>query len=655
MAPLRYPNDVFRDGASGWSIPKRVEHNLAWREATLLRAEEDEEYREGLREALRKSPILFVNLLCWTQRFFEHDPVTGERRPVTTLRNAPLVTYPCQDRETVRTARAIRSAKSLWQLKTRDMGWTWIMLALLAHFLIFTDTFHGIMASRKEEEVWKEGDPKALFSKLIFLLDRIPPWLLPDDYSKGKLHVGNPANGASIDGESTNADIGRGNRGDVVWIDEAAAVDNLEAIELSVKHTGGCRIYTSTPRIGSYFNSLAEAEEFEKATMLYYEHPEKGEGRTPVRHPRYGDVMMTPWLERLIKEAETKENGEQDIRENVLAELMAGGASVFSPTLIARCRDTAKEHARTLPAVKGDLLFAERKSKQADMGGKKSSKQADATVEPEELYEADERLRLRNAHAVRWAESPRVGAWTLWCPLRRGSLGLRPPQDTVYVIAADPGDGRQGANSAIVVGDAGTGRQVAEFVSADYSSRDLGRIMVAAGIWFGGLKPPLLIWEDNGVGGNVTEIVGQRLRWPNCYRKEHRGKVTPERTRSLGWHSTGATKRVLLDEMADAMGQGKLVVMSESMLDEMSTFIVVRGDVCQAKRRDMQTSAREAHGDRTIGGALMNLGMLECPRALGNIDRTNNDLRTWGGRENARLREEAADRRRRDTAHYALG
>lgn len=632
-APLKYPSDCYRDPRSGMTIPKDVVKNLEWRKRIKERADEDPGFASGLLTLCRQSPILFVNLFVDTLRIHEFT-ADGERRP-SEFRRRPLVTWPCQDRAILQLHEAWKNGKNVRVVKSREMGWTWLLIAYdLFHFTLFEDR-QILWGSRKEELLWKVGDNDTVFAKFEFAIGRLPTFLTPEPIKCNERLFYNPATKGKISGEATNPNFGRGGRNDLVRIDEAAAVDILDSIEMAVRANGPTTML-STAKAGSYFAALRTSPAYIQLRMPWYEHPEKGLGRKDLPNDEFEVYVTSPWE----KKERASCNPRMYAQEVAMNEGRAGDM-VFSPEMLRRARVEALK-----PTHVGTIEFA-------NSGGNGNTQSP--TSEPEELAEADERLMRRQTHLIRWDEDVhrKSGEWMLWCDLEPDANGnMRPPQDRFYAMFCAPGDGRRSANSAIVVMDADTGEQVGEWCSSRYGSRDAGRILCAAALWFGGPRYPLVGWENNGMGGNVTEILAKRLKYPNCYRARLTGRAGADPlTQRLGWTATGHKKPVLIDNFADAWSSGRLTIRSTALIDEAATFIVLEdGKVAQAEKADMTTGAREAHGDRVIAGAGCWLMVCESPKTvrLSRVDDGPSDpVLSFAGRLKATRREEELSKRPR--------
>ena len=134
--------------------------------------------------------------------------------------------------------------------KSRDMGASWLVVAVSVWMWIFHPGVVVGFGSRKEDYVDKIGDPASLFWKIRQFISLLPPRMRPKGYDEKKhaphMRVINPANGSAIVGEA-GSNIGRGNRTSVYFKDESAFYEQPEAIDAALSQTSNCKIDISTP------------------------------------------------------------------------------------------------------------------------------------------------------------------------------------------------------------------------------------------------------------------------------------------------------------------------------------------------------------------------------------------------------------------------
>lgn len=133
--------------------------------------------------------------------------------------------------------------------KSREMGMSWLTIALACTMCLFHDGFSMGFGSRKQEYVDKLGDLKAILPKARMFMSLLPPefrrgWTLRD---APHMRIQFPETQSFISGESGDG-IGRGDRVSIYVVDEAAWLPRPQLIEQSLSNTTNCRIDVSTPR-----------------------------------------------------------------------------------------------------------------------------------------------------------------------------------------------------------------------------------------------------------------------------------------------------------------------------------------------------------------------------------------------------------------------
>lgn len=133
--------------------------------------------------------------------------------------------------------------------KSRDMGMSWLTVAIADTLCLFHDGLSIGFGSRKEEYVDRIGDPKSLLYKARKFLS-----LLPADFRGGwdakkhapHMRISFPETDSIISGEAGDG-IGRGDRAGIYIVDEAAFLPRPELVDASLSETTNCRIDISTP------------------------------------------------------------------------------------------------------------------------------------------------------------------------------------------------------------------------------------------------------------------------------------------------------------------------------------------------------------------------------------------------------------------------
>lgn len=163
---------------------------------------------------------------------------------------APFVLFPKQREAVEWIVARWRGREDGLVEKSRDMGVSWLCVAVASWLWTFHPGVVVGFGSRKEDYVDRIGDPSSLFWKLRAYIRLLPPIFKPKGYSEDKhapfMRVLNPENGASIIGEA-GSNIGRGARTSIYFKDESAFYERAESIDAALSQTSNCKIDVSTP------------------------------------------------------------------------------------------------------------------------------------------------------------------------------------------------------------------------------------------------------------------------------------------------------------------------------------------------------------------------------------------------------------------------
>lgn len=234
-----------------------------------LRKMSDEEVA-AIRAFYRDHPVEFINDWGMTS-----DPRNVEiGLPV----HVPFVMFPKQAEFVEWVYAHWRNREDGLTEKSRDMGVSWLCVAIAAHMWLFFDDMQIGFGSRKEEYVDEIGNLKALFPKIRLFIDMLPREFRPAGFDGGKfMLINNPANGASIIGEAGD-NIGRGARTGIYFKDESAFYERSEKIEAALSQTSNCKIDVSTPNgSGNSFYRKRHSGKIDVFTFHWKDDPRKDE------------------------------------------------------------------------------------------------------------------------------------------------------------------------------------------------------------------------------------------------------------------------------------------------------------------------------------------------------------------------------------------
>ena len=258
------------DTLSG-DYPKDYRGNLEWRREILVRAKKDKEYRARVKE------LFFRDILFAFNAFFYTFDV--RRRPE---HHQPFCTYPYQDRAIHQIKESVEKGQDLVIEKSRDMGVSWMVI--LVFFWYWINPKGGadfLLGSRIEDYVDKKGDMRTLLEKARYALRRLPFWLIPRGFKKNQhdnfMKLVNPETGASITGESNNANFSTGGRYLGILFDEFAKWESTdEPAWTAAGDATPSRIAVSTPfgAAGQYYNLVTDGKT-ERLRLHWSLHPRK--------------------------------------------------------------------------------------------------------------------------------------------------------------------------------------------------------------------------------------------------------------------------------------------------------------------------------------------------------------------------------------------
>lgn len=164
--------------------------------------------------------------------------------------------------------------------KSREMGMSWLFMAVSATICLHNDGVHAGVGSRKEEYVDKIGDPKSLLYKGREFVRH-----LPDEFRAGfdprrhapHMRIEFPETKSIITGESGDG-LGRGGRVSFFIVDEAAWLARPEAVEASLSESTRCRQDVSTPwGMNNPFARKRHAGKIKVFTFHWRQDPRKDE------------------------------------------------------------------------------------------------------------------------------------------------------------------------------------------------------------------------------------------------------------------------------------------------------------------------------------------------------------------------------------------
>lgn len=195
----------------------------------------------GLRTFYKDNPAQFI--IDWGMTF---DPRLVDRKLPALV---PFLLFPKQEEWCDWFLERWKQQEPGITEKSRDMGLSWLTVALGATLCL---NWNGLVVgygSRKEEYVDKIGSPKSLFWKAREFIAHVPREFRAG-WERNKhaphMRIEFPETGAYMTGEAGDG-IGRGDRTSIYLVDEAAFLERPLLVDASLSATTNCRQDISTP------------------------------------------------------------------------------------------------------------------------------------------------------------------------------------------------------------------------------------------------------------------------------------------------------------------------------------------------------------------------------------------------------------------------
>jgi hypothetical protein len=575
---------------TGLVIPKDLRANLEWRKQLRDLASDNPAVQEQIRTACSASFVYWINAFGFTywQKWVNEEgvevSVTGDAAHV------PFLTWKIQDDAALTLISCIERGEDSLIDKSRDMGASWLVIAVFQWMFQFRPNSTFLEVSRKEMYVDQRGNMDSLMEKHRYMMRMQPVWLRPKKLRDNTLLLENQDNGSVIIGESTNDDVGQGGRKTAILLDEFARVKNGEEIDLATADTAACRIFNSTVNgpatwYTRIYRDLKDGTRQGVIITLPWEaHPAKGAGLSIIDVPvsarnKLGKKAVSKWY---IHEQQTR--SVRDLSQNIDRDHGKSGDAFFDSGEIEAHRLAFQREPESVGNISWDDELNEDEKRSIVISGEHESV-----------------VLLRDGFRHRWK---------LWMPLVNG----RPDQSHSYVFGVDISMGTGSSNSVVSVLDNETGQKVAEFADSFTSPEDLAWVVSLAGVWFGGQSgKPFLIWESNGPGSIFGKKILQ-IGYSPIYFAETEGRKTQKTTDRYGWNSNAVRKEVLLGLYRDAVKNGRYINPSKESLDEAISYVYNdRGLLVPSLAKSEIGGASATHGDRVIADALCELGRKKLP------------------------------------------
>lgn len=256
------------------NYPKEHRESLEFRARLLANCRKDPALQARVKELFFRDILFAFNVFFYT--------LDVRRRPE---HHRSFCTYGFQDKTILDIFKAIQGQEDLVIEKSRDMGCSWMVI--LVYLYCWLDPKGGgdfLLGSRIEDYVDKKGDMRTLFEKARYTLYKLPAWLRPEGFKKRKhdyyMRLINPATGATITGESNNANFSTGGRYTSVLFDEFGKWESTdESAWTAAGDATPSRVAVSTANgAGGQYYKLVTDGKTKKITLHWSRHPLKAEG-----------------------------------------------------------------------------------------------------------------------------------------------------------------------------------------------------------------------------------------------------------------------------------------------------------------------------------------------------------------------------------------
>ena len=512
--------------------------------------------------------------------------------------------------------------------KSREVGASWMAMFRAAHDFLFNDGATIGLVSAKKELV-DSLDNSALMPKIDFILSekRMPWWMLPrkrvtggGTYVRNECVFHNPENDASIVGYACTDDVGRGGRKLYFFADEIDFWPQNQIVPAMSAMLGNthCRVVCSTPNLpgGVYHDWVVhhESRDIELIDLYWQEDPDKRSGLYTSENGRLKIIDREFWASVLDCPVGDLERRIRANGCNFKFELDGKVRSPYMDWSLRRAespREAHREFERVFEG-KGGSFFTHAVFERH---------KAEYCIAP--LRRGQFQFDVDTGEVSRWHEDPLTGpvlVWMEWLANHdRPAVGVSPPRNRRYVLAADIAAGTGGShssNSVAVVVDAETGEQVLEFATGNMRPERFAKWCAGVAAFF---NDALLIWDAHGnTGSSFTKALRDETGYGNLYVQRVRDTVSERDGSKIGFRATtNESKVAMLDALEAAVDGGRYMIRSDASFAEIPQYVWLNGQVQHSTsvRTDDASAMKNAHGDRVIAHAIA----VEGIKSLGGL------------------------------------
>jgi hypothetical protein len=597
--------------------PLKPADNLAYRDFVNDRASRNADFAQAIIHKIKSGPdglIFYNNLMSWTL-----DPRLRKTSP-----HIPMIAFPKQERFMRFVQRKIDENENWGSRKSRAFGLTWGVLVPFVWMWQHDENAFLLMASREEALVDSAKNTDSLMKKLDYHIARLPQWyrniVLPGyetrtgtKYRNFKA-MENPLTGGIIIGESTKGNLARGGRKTAGFIDEAAAVQQLDDIIASISEVTYSMGFISTDLgLANPFAKLWQGDSIE-----FFDAPEGADWQSSPFWLGYTDKVTKVFIEGKTYKCEP----DCSLKHH------KGGGHDHSDRYDAFCkrvnwdsRKVAQELDREASVAGGSVFDVVRVKRAMDLLGERLQ---DGTITL--TNHSLEFVRPENVHVNDWSQDDELyrerGTW----PVRVSDDKFGPVQiwkkpfscrDTscicggtgkhVYCLAVDTSSGyatSDGAGGLML--DCTLGAIVAKLYGQFHTTAlalEVVKLAKYYGTSSGNDIDAWTIIEANGEGATVNRICDQHGLF--LHKDIDLYKTKGKRGNRLGIY-VNTNKNALLAENIEAVmngGEGdlpQLVCPFLDFLDQCLTFIECAPNTVDQKAEKTKKAAQKGAKDDLV-------------------------------------------------------
>ncbi|NTU69231.1 hypothetical protein HGB13_00155 [bacterium] len=268
--------------------------------------------RELIKDLCKNDFVYFCDNFLWLQ-----DPESE----LVENKIIPFLLYSYQEESAIALIKAATDGYDLPCEKTRKMGLSWLVCAVIVYGWNFLH-WDCLIGSRTADAVDIRGDVGTLIEKCRYMISQCPEWLVPHlnkkQYDKQMLLI-HPEHGAKIKGGASSPNFGRGDRSKILLLDEYSAWEKFDkAAWTSSSSTAKCRVALSTPsdrgKNCHYYTVVKNAKDKDLPylRLLWTLHPVFADG---LEYDEEGNPT-SPWFRNEVNRATSPTEVAQEISIN---------------------------------------------------------------------------------------------------------------------------------------------------------------------------------------------------------------------------------------------------------------------------------------------------------------------------------------------------